>query len=195
MTRTETIGDCTLYLGDCREAKKDERVALVPRRKPWSKTAIKSIVACKACDWTWKPSTGFGHEPCPKCNTIRSVRDRNYDGKANIASLKKHISGGGRRTTEWDRTYRRRAVMLVGRGILACSRCGCNRPDLLEINHKNGGGGVELRALKGKFYRAIAKMDRSVDDLELLCRPCNAVHALELKFGPLPFRVVWEGGR
>jgi hypothetical protein len=40
----------------------------------------------------------------------------------------------------------------------------------------------------------IAKMDRDVDDLELLCRPCNAVHYLEMRHGPLPFRIVWEGG-
>jgi len=30
-------------------------------------------------------------------------------------------------------------------------------------------------------------------ELELLCKPCNAVHALELKHGHLPFRVIWEG--
>lgn len=42
------------------------------------------------------------------------------------------------------------------------------------------------------FYREIAKLRRAVDDLELLCRPCNAIHYLELKHGPLPFRVVWS---
>lgn len=26
-----------------------------------------------------------------------------------------------------------------------------------------------------------------------LGKSCNAVHALELKHGPLPFKVVWEG--
>ena len=35
-------------------------------------------------------------------------------------------------------------------------------------------------------------LKRTVDDLELLCRPCNAVHALELLHDPLPFVVVWN---
>jgi hypothetical protein len=64
----------------------------------------------------------------------------------------------------------------------------------LEINHVNGGGGKEMKSLGNKFYREIARLRRDVEDLELLCRPCNAVHALELKHGPLPFRVVWSGG-
>jgi len=184
--RIEIIGDCALS---------DERVAFEPRRKPWGKTPIKSVVACRACDWTWRPSTGFGHERCPKCSKVRSVRDRNYEGRANIASLKRNMKVNPKRRTEWDRTYRRRAVLLVGRGDVVCVRCGCDRPELIEINHKNGGGGIELRKMKGKFYRAIATMNRDVSDLELLCRPCNAVHALELKHGPLPFRIVWEGSR
>ena len=50
MSRVETIGDATLYLGDCR----DQRVAKEPRRKPWGKTPIKEVVACRACLWTWK---------------------------------------------------------------------------------------------------------------------------------------------
>jgi hypothetical protein len=32
---------------------------------------------------------------------------------------------------------------------------------------------------------------RTTEDLELLCRPCNALHWLEMKYGPLPMRVVW----
>src|SRR5690349_5266768 len=82
-------------------------------------------------------------------------------------------------------------AMLVGRGSVLCIRCGCDRPEMLEINHKNGGGREELRRLKTTFYRMIARLERAVDDLELLCRPCNAVHALELRHGPLPFKVTW----
>jgi hypothetical protein len=79
-----------------------------------------------------------------------------------------------------------------GKAAIACVRCGCDRPELLEINHKNGGGRKDL---VGKwFYRAIVKLERDTGDLELLCRPCNAIHYLELKHGPLPFRMTWEGG-
>lgn len=169
----------TLYCGDCRE-----------RRKPWGKTPIKSVVACRGCDWTWMPSSGFGSEPCPKCGKVRSVRDRNYEGKKNIASLKTAVRRK-RSSGEQERIYRRRAALLVGRGELMCVKCGCDRPELLEINHKDGGGGKEHRAAGNKFYRQIANMMRAVDDLELLCRPCNAVHYLETKHGPLPFKIVW----
>ena len=65
MTRIERIGDCTLYLGA------DQRVSAVPRRAPWGKTPIKEVVSCRACLWTWKPSTGFGHEHCPQCRKAR----------------------------------------------------------------------------------------------------------------------------
>ncbi len=186
--RVETIGDATLYLGDCR----DQRVAKEPRRKPWGKTPIKEVVACRACLWTWKPSTGFGHEACPQCGKVRSVRDRNYEGRKNIEAVKAWRAHRPGYATEKDREYRRRAVLLVGRGDLRCVRCLCDRPPLLEINHKNGGGGQEMKGVGHKFYRDIALMRRTVEDLELLCKPCNAVHALELKHGPLPFRVIWE---
>ena len=187
MTNPVTIGRATLYLGDCR----DERVAVEPKRKPWGKTPIKDVVACRACDWTWKPTTGFGHEHCPNCGKVRSVRDRKYE--ANVRPLREWRSHRPGYATESDRTYRRRAVMLVGRGNVACVKCGCDRPEMLEINHVNGGGGVELKGAGHKMYRDIARMVRPVDDLNLLCRPCNAIHYLELKFGPLPFKIVWEG--
>lgn len=187
MGRIEHIADgVTLYLGDCREGRHD--LADVQRRKPWGKTPIKAVVSCKQCDWTWKPSTGFGIERCPQCGKIRSVREQKF--KPNLPAIKKNVKRK-KSSSEWERTYRRRAKLLVGRGALICVRCGCDRPDLLEINHKNGGGGKEFKALGNKFYRTIAKMQRSVDDLELLCKPCNAVHALELKYGPLPFKIVW----
>lgn len=162
------------------------------QRKPWCKTAIKAVVSCRECDWTWKPQSGFSRGKCPKCGKLREVRNRNYEGKKNIASLKKWRKHRPGYATEWTRRYRRRAVLLVGRGVVACVRCGCDVPVLLEINHKNGCGGQEHREMGQRFYTSIAKMTRTIDDLELLCKPCNAVHALEMKHGPLPFKVVWN---
>lgn len=182
------IGNAELWLGDCR----DERVSLNSKRKPWGKTPIKAVVACRACDWTWKPTTGFGHEPCPNCKKIRSVRDRKHEAKVpQLKAWRAHRPGYA---TESDRTYRRRAVMLVGRAVIACVRCGCDRLELLEINHINGGGGKELKGTGHKFYRDIALMRRTVEDLELLCRPCNSIHFLEMKHGPLPFKITWGDG-
>lgn len=173
MSEPVIIGDATLYLGDCRKSK------------------IKSRVGCRSCEWVWKPSGEATREACPNCGIVRDVRDRNGEKKPNIESIKKWRAERPGYSTEWERRYRLRALMLVGRGTIACVRCGCDQPNLIEINHKNGGGGKEHKSSGRQFHRRIASLDRPVDDLELLCKPCNAVHALELKHGPLPFRVVW----
>lgn len=161
-------------------------------RKPWRKLALKERVACRKCDWTWRPSTGFCTEACPKCCHVREVTVRNRK-QSNIARITEFRAKNPGYSKLWERRYRRRALMIVGRGIIACVRCSCDRPELIEINHKYGGGGKELRGLGHKWHRMIARLERSVDDLELLCKPCNAVHALELKHGPLPYRIIWEG--
>lgn len=169
----------------------DKVLADKPRRKPWGKTPIKAVVSCKGCLWTWRPTTGFGHEACPKCGKVKSVRQRTHAPNLKaVNEWRRHRPGYA---TEKDREYRQRAVLLVGGGVVSCVRCGCDRPELLEINHINGGGGKELKRSGHKFYRDIALLKRATDDLELLCRPCNSVHYLELKHGDLPFRVVWEG--
>lgn len=168
--RTEVIGDAVLYLGDCR-------------------AQVKDAAACKACDWVWRPSGKTTRERCPNCGKQKDVRRRKWAPKTGL--LKAWLAERPGYSTRAERTYRRRAVVRVGRGNLACVRCGCDRVELLEINHKNGGGGKELKGKGHKMYREIARLVRPIDDLELLCKPCNAVHALELKFGSLPFRVVW----
>ena len=171
--REEVIGDCRLILGDCRDKK------------------FKLVVSCRDCDATWKPAGVATREPCPTCGKLKDVRLRPKAAK-NLEKLKEWRAKRPGYSTEWERRYRRRALLVVGRGIVACVKCGCNRPELIEINHINGGGGKELRGLGNKWHRQIAKLERPVDDLNLLCKPCNAVHALELKHGALPFRIVWE---
>jgi hypothetical protein len=66
---------------------------------------------------------------------------------------------------------------------------------LLEINHKNGGGGKEMSNGHNSmsFYRDIIALRRQVSDLEILCRVCNAKHYLESKYGKLPIEVKWNG--
>ena len=77
-----------------------------------------------------------------------------------------------------------------------CIKCGCNDIRLLEINHKNGGGNQECR--KGEkiinIYWEIYKGRRNIDDLEILCRVCNARHYLELKYGELPYKIIYNKG-
>jgi len=163
-------------------------------RKPRAITAIKAVALCRGCDWSWKPLSGFACEPCPKCGVVRDVRRREHKSSPeSVARLRQWRAGRPEYSTKASRQTRRTAVRLVGRGIVSCIRCGCDKPELLEINHKNGGGQADLRGRSQQFYRDIAMHRRDVDDLELLCKPCNAIHALELVHGPLPFSVTWGG--
>jgi hypothetical protein len=94
-------------------------------------------------------------------------------------------------------TIRRRGRLLCiisGGNNPICIRCGCDDPRFLEINHKNGGGSKETRGTskRQKFETAILSGARPIDDLEILCRACNAIHFLELKFGTIPMQVIWN---
>jgi hypothetical protein len=103
-------------------------------------------------------------------------------------------------------THREKTRMDTKKKVLAiisksanpfCVSCGCDDMRLLEVNHKNGGGGKEMgKGIANKsmtFYRDITMLRRKTDDLEVLCRVCNAKHYLELKYGKLPIKVTWEG--
>src|SRR5690606_29517343 len=65
---------------------------------------------------------------------------------------------------------------------LKCVECGCDAINFLDINHKNGGGGKEYSNIGNvEIYRKILNGERSVDDLELLCKVCNKNHWLRLR--------------
>lgn len=166
-----------ILIGDCRE---------VQARR------IREVATCRGCQWVWRPSTGRINEPCPKCGKNKDVRHRPGVPR-NLPGLQAWREKNPNYSTEGTRRYRRSALLLVGGGEIRCVRCSCDREELIEINHKCGGGAKELRGRSPQFYRDIASLRRRTDDLELLCKPCNAVHALELLHGPLPFRVVWSG--
>lgn len=161
-------------------------------RKPRC-TAIRETARCRPCGWVWRPTTGFSAEPCPHCGVRKDVRKREH--QPDVVDLKKWRAANPQatreRSTRLTREYRSSALLLVGRGVVACVRCRCDRPELLEINHKNGGGAQEIAGRSQQYIRDIVTLKRGVEDLELLCKPCNSVHALELLHGALPFRVVW----
>jgi hypothetical protein len=83
---------------------------------------------------------------------------------------------------------------IVSKNNPVCENCGCTDIRLLEINHKNGGGTKEREKGKSsaKFAWNIYMGRRNIDDLNLLCKVCNALHALEMKFGKLPFTVIYD---
>jgi predicted RNA-binding Zn-ribbon protein involved in translation (DUF1610 family) len=165
------------------EARKTVRMAMMPQR-------IRQVATCRSCWWVWRPATGLYTEKCPHCGKPKDVRLRKpADGWSSPVGF---VPAKDRSTLS-TRNKRKSVLLLVGNGVVSCVRCGCDNPALLEINHKEGGGAKDLKNGRGSaFYSSISQLKRGVDDLELLCKPCNAVHALELKHGPLPFRVVWN---
>jgi len=89
--------------------------------------------------------------------------------------------------------YRNKALEQIDPN-LKCKRCGCDDIRFLEINHINGGGGKEHKKENTPIANQILHRGRSTHDLELLCRPCNNIHYLELKYKrPLPMQVIWTG--
>lgn len=91
---------------------------------------------------------------------------------------------------------RHEALLKVGHGVIKCVCCGCDREEILHINHKNGGGTKERKETRGSgdtMARRIVNGTRSVDDLELRCYPCNALHYIELKYGKIPMKIMWGG--
>src|SRR3990167_5751796 len=78
----------------------------------------------------------------------------------------------------WSKQNRLSALLIVGKGEMLCSNCKCDDMLLLEINHENGGGAKEQRlGLRGwRFYNAIIKGKRTTNDLNILCKVCNAEH-------------------
>ena len=93
--------------------------------------------------------------------------------------------------------FRKKILQKINRH-LKCERCNCDDWRFLEINHKDGYGEKDRRVF-GRGASFLSKINcgqRSTDDLELLCRPCNAIHYLELKYKrPLPMQVVWRPER
>lgn len=154
---------------------------------------IREVATCRACAFAWKPVGDKTTEKCPSCGKRRDVRKRKYVGDLN--ALKAWRAKNPGYATEHSRRYREIALNVIGGGKIECVRCGCDDVRMLEINHKNGGGGKEMKGNSQSFYRDIARLKRRCDDLELLCRVCNAHHFLETKFGELPFLVVWGAKR
>ncbi len=104
------------------------------------------------------------------------------------------------RLLAYDRAHNAKIKLMVlqkvsGQEKPACVNCGCDDVRCLEVNHKNGGGRKEQQSYWKtggySYYRAILCGDRQTDDLNVLCKVCNNLHALELKYGKLPFKVIW----
>ena len=159
------------------------------KRKP-TNSPLKSELTCKECGAFWVHVTRSTRALCPYCGAGKDARIRPFI--ANSASKKRKQS-----FIEWcsdsekrkksaaksRRLLRKRVFFRISGEIShSCTRCGCRDSRFLEVNHKNGGGAKETKNGKWsmQFYHSIASGKRRVDDLEILCRPCNAIHFLEM---------------
>ncbi len=87
---------------------------------------------------------------------------------------------------------KRKGFDRVGGAI--CRNCGCTELHALEFNHKNGNGCKDHRESGGRaMVDRVLTDSRNTDDLEVLCRICNALDHIERKLPHVQgkFKVIW----
>ena len=86
-----------------------------------------------------------------------------------------------------------KAILKVGEA--RCVRCGCDELDFLEFNHIGGNGCKDHRENKNvPIMDRILTKKRNTNDLEIVCRVCNALDFLERKNNKQSkrFSIKWE---
>ncbi|MDD5501609.1 MAG: hypothetical protein PHH57_08050 [Candidatus Omnitrophica bacterium] len=98
------------------------------------------------------------------------------------------------RAANRKRHHDRKVAVFEKLGGVVCVNCGCDEIDFLEINHKDGGGCAELRKINRSLYEDIYYGRRGTEDLEVLCRVCNALDHLKRKSNgkTAPYRIIWQ---
>lgn len=109
-----------------------------------------------------------------------------------FTGMRKQGSTHQQRLKRYHLEYRKRAFRKISDEI-KCVNCGCDIPEILEINHINGGGKAEIRLKYGNIYRkfldGIILGTRETKDLNLLCKICNALHYVNEVLGINGFEV------
>ena len=87
------------------------------------------------------------------------------------------------------------AMNIISNGNISCDSCRCNNINILEINHVHGGGREERRNNKYLnciyFYNAIINGERDIHDLNILCKLCNTLHYMILKYNNIKYNIEW----
>lgn len=113
---------------------------------------------------------------CRNRHTGRLKKARVLEGLA--PDIIKYLEASKSMDAHSNRLLRVKAMLKIQSDI-RCVNCGCNVIDIIEINHKNGGGSKEFAAGNDKFYRAIVNGERKTDDLDLRCKVCNIVYLVQ----------------
>jgi hypothetical protein len=176
------------------------------QRKARTKSKLKKRVICRDCFIVFENKSNKNITNCPNCRKEIDARDRSgaykkycekYPQKAQERLLKMKeydIKYKKERGKESRDRVRKVVFNLLSNNNPKCENCGCGDTRLLEVNHKNGGGNKELQNGKNtnKFMWDIYMGRRKIDDLNLLCRVCNALHYLELKYGKTKYTIIYK---
>jgi len=167
-------------------------------RKGTTKAPLKSNLWCRNCGASWQYLGKTVFTKCPYCDRKIDARNRAGEKTASINDSKsfkkwctpenKAISYKKHRESLKKRAY----FKICGSVFPCCVRCGCDDVRLLEVNHKVPCGKGNRRAGQNLLCDVVSGK-LPVDNLEILCRPCNAIHWLEYKLGELlPIKVIWK---
>jgi len=141
-------------------------------------------------------------ERLAKQNKARYIRVRSNPELLKLARQKAAEATRKWRAKHPDKVKKSRKIIYNNRKIKAlkivgdskCARCGCDEIDFLEFNHKNGDGCKDWKKSGGKaMMDRILTQKRKTDDLEILCRVCNALEFLERKNSKSAqnYRILW----
>ena len=73
---------------------------------------------------------------------------------------------------------------LSGKEVPDCKYCGCDVYKVLELNHRNGGGGKDKKNhATFDIIREILNGKRDINDYEVTCKVCNWEYFAEQKWG------------
>jgi predicted RNA-binding Zn-ribbon protein involved in translation (DUF1610 family) len=166
---------------------------------PQTKYEIKESVKCRKCLIPLENKERKTYVLCPFCGRkISAVRRK--DRKEKLKNVKKIFSEkySKEKLKEIQRKYKQNlrlyALHRIGGIHPKCVYCDCDDIRMLEINHKFGGGREEFKEKPHeKFYSEIINFKRPINDLEIVCKVCNIVHYLKLKYGEeAKFKVIWD---
>ncbi|MCC6328007.1 MAG: hypothetical protein IT174_05805 [Acidobacteria bacterium] len=128
-----------------------------------------------------------------------SQKHREYMREYMIAWRKRRKEANDYNVDEQRRLWREQHQRVRERamerlGGKRCANCGCTEFAILEINHILGGGRKELKLTQNRqLYRSIVNDKVDLNEYNVLCRVCNALHYVQDILGIRGHDVVWRG--